>query len=121
MAKEDSAFDDLDAEELGDYVPAVYARSPEQAERYRQLLEDHDVPAIIDEDYQPPEPHSGPGLRGALPVLVPESLLEEAKGYIADAEDMNDLIEDEDYLDEDEDEDEFEEEQFDLDEDDEQF
>ena len=102
MAAEGETFDDAGPEGLGRYVPAVYARTLEEAERYCQLLEDHEVPATIDEDYQPPLPRSRRTVQEGVPVLVPESLLEDAKGYIAGMEEMNDLVEEEDYLDEDE-------------------
>jgi hypothetical protein len=83
---------------LRDYVPAVFARSLDEAERYRQLLEDHDVPAVIDGEYCPPRPRGAPG--ECVPVLVPEPLLEDAKGFIADIEETNGFLEDEeDYLD----------------------
>lgn len=103
MTTKDRTFDDIGPEELGQNVPAVYARSFEEAERYRQLLEDHGVPATVDEDYEFPAPGNRGAERGGLPVLVPESLLEDAKGFIASVEEMNDLVEEEDYLEDDED------------------
>jgi len=103
MEAEGKIFDEAGPEGLGEYVPAVYARNVDEAERYRQLLEDHDVPATIDEDYRPPRPAQAKAEQASVAVLVPESLLEDAKAYIADMEEMNDLVEDEDYLDEEDD------------------
>ncbi len=102
MSRDD--FDELEADELGEYVPVIYGRSVEEAERYCQVLEDHDLPAIVDEDYEPPEGQVR-GARGSgVPVLVPETLLEEARGLIAELEDLEELVEEDD-LEEDEDED----------------
>ena len=103
MTTKDRTFDDISPEELGQNVPVVYARSFEEAERYQQLLEDHGVPATVDDDYEPPATGSHGGDRGGVPVLVPESLLEDAKSNIANVEEMNALVEEEDYLQEDED------------------
>lgn len=80
-------------EEGGKYLPVVYARSLDEAEWYCQVLEDHDIPAIMDEDYKSPLA-GGSGRRG-VPVLVPESLLEDAQAYIAQLEEMDDFSEDE--------------------------
>lgn len=103
MTTKDRTFDDIGPEELGQNVPAVYARSFEEAGRYRQLLEDHGVPATVDDDYEPPAPGNRGAERGGVPVLVPESLLEDAKGYIAKVEEINDLVAEEDYLEDGED------------------
>ena len=42
--------------EFGEFVPAVFARSTSEAEEYRELLNDHDIPAIVevDEEDLPP-------------------------------------------------------------------
>lgn len=104
MGKKDPKFDDVDPEDLGEYAPAVYGQSHEEAEKYRQLLEDHDVPAVIDEDYEPTAARATGTVQEGVPVLVPESLLEEAKGYIASMEEMNELVDNEGYLDGEDDE-----------------
>ena len=80
-----------------DYVPAVFARTLDQAEVFCDLLNDQDVPAIVaadeasgqngdDEDHV----HT-PGIPQGVPVLVPEALLEEASEIIADHEDMDEF------------------------------
>jgi hypothetical protein len=77
--------------ELEDFVPAVFARTADEAEEYRELLNDHDIPAIIHEDEE--EKPARPGRAAApprkamsrgVPVLVPEALLDEASEIIAD-------------------------------------
>jgi hypothetical protein len=115
-----SAQEEFESEEnYTDFVPAVFARSPQEAEMYRELLEDHDIPAVVGADEEdldkakdkdePVEeegkkkktrPHS---MSHGVPVLVPEALLDEASEVIADREDLADFEEDE--LEEDEDED----------------
>ena len=79
-----------------DFVPAVFARSVEEAERYQELLDDHDIPALIGEN-------SG-GMTRGVPVMVPEVYLDEASEIIADRGELEefDLLE-EDLEDEDED------------------
>ncbi len=104
MGGKDRAFDDIDPEEMGDYIPVVYGRCLEEAEKYRQLLEDHDVPAIIDEEYEPGSAQSPGDVTRGVPVLVPESLLDEARAYIAGLEEMNELVVKDDNLNDDDDE-----------------
>jgi len=101
----DKTLDRFGDEELGDFVPVVYARSDTEADRYCQMLEDHDVPALVDEQYEPTEPSAQPGLVGGVPVLVPQSLLDEARQIVTEFDEMDTLIEvDDDDEDEDEDE-----------------
>ena len=102
--------DDLERseEDFEDFVPAVFARSAEEAEEYREILNDHDIPAIVGDDgligdkpggrQKPPAPK---GMTRGVPVLVPEVLLDEASEVIADR-DYDELQEEE--TDEDEDE-----------------
>jgi len=97
--------DEVEADELADYVPVVYAASADEAEWYRQLLEDHDVPALVDEEYGGPPPEGAPAGARRVPVLVPELMLEESKEFIAELDDMDDFVAD-DALDESDDEDE---------------
>jgi hypothetical protein len=78
--------------EFADFVPAVFARSTTEAEEYRELLNDHDIPAIVEtgeEDLPfraaraapvPPRPSVSRG----VPILVPEALLDEASEILAD-------------------------------------
>lgn len=88
----------------GGFVPAVVARSFEEADRYRALLDDHDIPAIVatDEDL---ERFGAEGCTTPLgvPVLVSEAMLDEATEVIADREDVEDFhVGEEDAIDEDE-------------------
>lgn len=82
-------------------TPVVYGRDIEEAERFRDLLEDHEIPAVIaDEDGDFPR-----SAAGEVPVLVPAELLEEAGEIIAEREDLDEFeVEDDEFYDEDEDE-----------------
>lgn len=97
------------------FVPALFARDIEEAEQYRELLSDHDIPARAGPDDELADPdaddaeHRLAGRRGithGVPVLVPEALLDEASEIIADREEFAEFDEEDDDLDEDEDEDE---------------
>lgn len=87
---------DVEEEELGSYVPAAYGVSLGEAQWYCQLLEDHDIPARVDEDYSGPTPRPGEGVPAGVPVLVPESMLEEAKDVIAEVDEVGVFDDDED-------------------------
>ena len=96
--------------EAEDFVPAVVARNPEEAEEYRELLNDHDIPAILHtDDEEPPakagrtRPAGGKIVSRGVAVLVPEALLDEASEIIADR-DYDDIKIGEDPDGEDEDE-----------------
>ena len=52
MPVHDEKVGDRGRDEADQYVPVLYAHSVEEAERYCQLLEDHDIPAIVDDDYE---------------------------------------------------------------------
>jgi hypothetical protein len=98
-------FRDSDGE-LGDFVPAVFARSLEEAEDYRQLLDDHDIPAIVGDEgtgNKTGRPALRKGFSRGVPVLVPEALLEEAGDVIAER-DETDAFGREDETEEEEDE-----------------
>jgi len=102
MARKSS--DDVDSEDLSESVPAVYARGPRDAERYVQLLADHDIDAVVDPDYSPPETDDdrAPVVPSGVPILVAKAVLEDAQAFIADMDDLNGFIpngEDEDDLD----------------------
>lgn len=109
MSENENSFDE---DEMGDFVSVVVARSPEEAEMYRVLLADHDIPAILatDEGLEELAENGRMVQHGAVshgtPVLVPESLLDEASQVISEREDFQDL---ELGSDEDEDEDELQE------------
>jgi hypothetical protein len=99
---------DVGSEDLGEYVPVVYARSLEEAEKYRQVLEDHDIPAVVDEEYEPGEPGGRRQTLEGVPVLVPESLLEDARQFISEIDGMAAFAdEDEDIYDDEDDDDDF--------------
>ena len=89
-----------DQDEYTDFVPAFLARSAEEAEGYRQLLDDHDIPAIVGTDEDVDEKGSEfegvrrSGMTHGVPVLVPDVLLDEASEVIADREKIDDLDED---------------------------
>jgi hypothetical protein len=69
-------------------VPVVFARSEEEAERYRQILEDHDIEVVVGLEEAEGRVHEemANASRGQ-PVLVPENLLDEAEEIIAHLED----------------------------------
>ncbi len=81
--------EDSDAERA-EFVPAVFARSLDEAEMYRELLDDHDIPAVIgsDEDLDEEQARiaSRRGMTRGVAVLVPEAMLDEASEIIADRE-----------------------------------
>ena len=95
------------------FVPVVFADSPVEAEHYRSLLEDRNIPAIVQEAL----PTSSEFASSAwdVPVLVPDELLNDASEVISstaapdnddDGEyDDDDYLEQEEQQDEDEDED----------------
>ena len=96
-----------------DYVPAFFARNIAEADEYCELLSDHEIPARagLDEELlveADPE-HRAASRRGmthGVPVLVPESLLDEASEVIADREDFSDFEDDDEEADECDDDDE---------------
>lgn len=79
-------------DEADQYVPVLYAHSVEEAERYCQLLEDHDIPAIVDDDYEDLESFHSSGVRQGVPVLAPGSFQEEAQALIAALEETGGLV-----------------------------
>lgn len=108
MARKNEPLE-LPEDDQSDFVPAVFARSPEQAERFRQLLDDHDIPAVVPTDdeivgSEDSQTRSGrlAGMTQGVAVLVPEVLLDEASGMIADFEDADKLQVTGDEFDEDE-------------------
>lgn len=106
MARDEDAFDNPPAG--SDFVPVVVARSVEDAEMFRELLEDHDIPSILgtEENIQETGTDSddlGEAMTHGVPVLVPEGLLDEAGEIIADREDFEELSEEDDFDEEDED------------------
>jgi hypothetical protein len=96
-------------DEHDDFVPAVFARSMEEAEDYRQLLDDHDIPAIIGAEEEPSRPslRSLRGVTRGLPVLVPEAMLDEASEVIAERDNADEFGLDREDADEEEEEEEY--------------
>ena len=95
-----------------DFVPVVVARNSDQAERFRNLLEDHDIPVRVGTDggpeelAAPPAVDSSEELSRGIPVLVPENVLDEAGEVIAEREGFEDFG-DEDADDTDDDDEDF--------------
>ena len=85
-----------------DYVPVVFAHDNLEAEQYRDLLVENEIPAVLgptttgDED----EP-----IGEGVPVLVPEAYLDQASEVIAENEDLDafDVEDDELFNEDDED------------------
>jgi len=106
MSPEDEQFN---SDARDEFVPAVVARSTEEAEEYRELLNDHDIPAVVGEIEvdDPDEEHRlarGRGMGRGVPVLVPEAMLDEASEIIADREDDDEFRTDEEEVEEEDDE-----------------
>ena len=93
MAAEDETFKVPDGSE-DSFVPAVFARSPEEAEVYCELLNDHEIPAVVgDEDSPIGGQHQvRHGMTHGLPVLVPEPMLDEAGAVIASREESEEML-----------------------------
>ena len=94
MSKEKT--NDTESDDLGGYVPVVYAHSFEQADWYCQLLEDHDIPAITDEDYKPPPGSKSDHHHRGVPILVPKSMLADATECISQLDEMESFCEEDD-------------------------
>ena len=92
MSKE--KLNDMEPDDLGGYAPVVYAHSFEQADWYCQLLEDHDIPAITDEDYEPPPGSKSDHHHRGVPILVPKSMLAGATECISQLDEMGSFCED---------------------------
>ena len=103
MARKKKDFDDIDFDEVGGYVPITFASSLEEAENLCRFFEDHDIPAMIDEDYELTDDELDDIAPGEIPVLVPKSFLSEAEACLAEREEAG-LISDEDFEEEEEDE-----------------
>ncbi len=107
----DDDFDAMDEKEFGEFVPAVFARSEEDAEKYQKILEDHDIPVVLSDETGPQEreedlPIPRRNMTRGVAVMVPDALLDEASEIIADREDTEEFEEDDELFD-DEEEDEF--------------
>jgi len=96
------------------FVPVVFADSPMEAEHYRSLLEDRDIPVVLQETLPTPD-QSGLSVWD-VPVLVPDELLNDASEIISssaapDDDDGNgyDDDDDDDYLEQDDQQDDLDE------------
>lgn len=85
------AFLDSHDGQLGDLVPAIFAAAIDEANRYRQILEDHGISAVVDEDYDGEPPAATDGTPSGVAVLVDERTLDDAKGVIAEIDEMDEL------------------------------
>jgi len=80
-----------------DFVAAVFARDAKEAQSYRELLSDHEIPAIcgldaaLEEDDESKTKARRTSMTHGVPVLVPEDLLDEASEVIADRENLTEL------------------------------
>ncbi len=92
--------------DLSGFVPAVMARDLEEAARYRDLLDDHDIPSVITSEPEPQddddESIGRSEMTHGVPVLVPEVLLDEASEIVAGRQESSiefgedDLVDDDD-------------------------
>ena len=73
--------------EEGQLVPAVYARSQAEAEQYKTLLDDHGVPAVVEEDDDPLV--GRPGRKNGIAILVVAELLADATDILADRDNLD--------------------------------
>ncbi len=74
VADEDDEVENS-AEGFDDFVPAVFAKNADEAEQYRELLEDNDIPAMIGDpdelDDAAPSPRRRRRISRGVPVLAP--------------------------------------------------
>jgi len=96
------------SEDHQEFVTVLFARNLAEAEFYKALLEDQEIPVLIEDENT--EAMGLPDMARGVPVMVPEEQLELAQDIIEQRTALDDDIEDngEDEEDEDEEEDEFE-------------
>ncbi len=96
------------SEDHQEFVTVLFARNLAEAEFYKALLEDQEIPVLIEDENT--EAMGLPDMARGVPVMVPEEQLEIAQDIIEQRAALDDDIEDngEDEEDEDEEEDEFE-------------
>ncbi len=104
---EDNENDLPVGDEGQEYIPAVYARNEEDAEKYCALLEDHDIPVMVGHLAQETPGRGASSMSRSVPILVPEEFLDEASEIIADSEDTQDFLDEEELEDEEEEDEEF--------------
>jgi hypothetical protein len=106
MSSGDLEYSSDDGDETG-LVAAVFARDAEEAQHYCELLADHGIVGIVDDDDVQAEGAEvdedfgqgvgeGVGMTRGVAVLVEEALLDEAGVVIADREDLGEFKFDED-------------------------
>lgn len=111
MPGEDDKLDIPD-DEMASFVLLVNAPSAKEAQRLRDLLEDHDIPSSVgsEEDVESND-DSEPGLAGCsvrgVQILVPKAHFDEAQEIIADIEDTDEFELNEEAVDSDDADDEF--------------
>ena len=93
------------------FVPVVVAGTLTEAELFRQLLQDHEIPTVLgtEDEFEALAQPVGEAVRveedsHGIPVLVPEQLLDEAGQVIAEREEFDSLAEEDEIPDDDEDE-----------------
>lgn len=98
------------SEDPQEFVTVLFARNLAEAEFYKALLEDQEIPVLIEDENT--EAMGLPDIARGVPVMVPEEQLELAQDIIEQRAALDDDIEDngkdEEDEDEDEEEDEFE-------------
>lgn len=110
MAKDSKQENPAEGQE---FVPVVFARSDDEAEEYRQLLEDHEIDVAVgfeELDERGECVAETTRNRRGVPVLVPEIYLDEASEIISERDDLEDEFEldgNEDETEDEEDEDDF--------------
>jgi len=77
-----------------EFVPVIFARSSQDAQRYRQLLEDHDIEAFVGYDDIEGQSEVDFEISQGTPVLVSESSLADADEIIADRDEQDEFITD---------------------------
>ena len=90
------------------FVAVVFARSTSDAERYRELLADHDVNVFVGTDEELDDKLIRRlGRTHGVPVLVPADQADEARTIIADWHEFSDFQNGDDDLDDEDDDDRF--------------
>lgn len=74
-------YDELGGYDPEDFLPVVYVQNWADAQRYKDFLADHDIPALIGtgEEKNLPGVEEAPG----IPVLVPDEMMDQASQVVA--------------------------------------
>jgi hypothetical protein len=73
-----------------DYIPLLYARNIEEAEYYQNLLKEHEIPVMIDEEYA--DVIDPAATEPGIPVLVPDDHLDEAEAILDQEESIDEVF-----------------------------